>query len=185
MATTPSQPGGLRAVPPRPQRPPVNGRQPANRTNNVNVKLPDFGSVIPPLTFSVNKTTVVTSPTATTNGGPPAAPGSNFSSNEDIHAYANHGRRTARDRASELAMDAEALETILRMIPDASGSFAGARIRAMKVARPLKRIAAAEKLIAKLYVQLYATFQKEYEAELNKVGKGRTRQQPRAPFTWG
>ncbi|WP_327300403.1 plasmid transfer protein TraA [Streptomyces goshikiensis] len=174
--TTPAPNNGLRAVPPRPRQ------APGNRTNNVNIKLPDLGS-LPPLSFSVSKTVVNGS--AAPAAAPKGAPGSDFTSNEDIHAYSNHGRRQARDRASLTAMDAEALQAILKNIPDASGSFAGARIRAMKVSRPLKKIAAAEKLIAKLYVQLYAGFQREFEAELNKVGKGRVQKQPRAPFTWG
>ncbi|MGW4505714.1 plasmid transfer protein TraA [Streptomyces sp. NPDC004436] len=179
----PSHNSNLRAVPPRPRNAPTNTRPAGNRTNNVNIKLPDLGS-LPPLSFSVNKTTVV-------NGGQaPAsslksAPGSDFTSNEDIHAYANHGRKLYRDRASLTAMDAEALLTILRHIPDTNGSFAGARIRAAKVARPLKRIAALEKTIAKLYVALYAGFQREFEAELNKIGKGRAQQAPRTPFNWG
>lgn len=166
-------------VPPRPSAPP---RQAGQRTNNVNIKLPDLGS-LPPLSFSVSKTTVVNG--APTAGTPKGVPGSDFTSNEDIHAYANHGRREARDRATRTAMDAEALQAILRHIPDSSGSHAGARIRAMKVSRHLKRIAAAEKLIAKLYVTLYSAFQREYEAELNKIGKGRAQHAPRTPFSWG
>ncbi|MFD4921168.1 plasmid transfer protein TraA [Streptomyces goshikiensis] len=181
--TTPSPTGGLRSVPPRPRTAPTNARPADNRTNNVNIKLPDLSS-LPPLSFNLSKTTVVNS------GGTPAhtpksAPGSDFTSNEDIHAYANHGRKLYRDRSGLTAMDAEALVTILRHIPDTSGSFAGARIRAAKVARPLKRIAALEKTIAKLYVALYAGFQREFEAELNKIGKGRAQQAPRTPFNWG
>jgi hypothetical protein len=159
--------------------------QPVNRTNKLSVNLPSPGSVLPPLTLSVNKTVVNGATTPTAAAGAKPIPGSDFTSNEDIHAYANHGRREARDRATRVAMDAEALMAILRHIPDSTGSHAGARIRAIKVARHLKKIAAAEKLIAKLYVTLYAAFQREYEAELNKIGKGRTQQAPRTPFSWG
>ncbi|MER7507056.1 plasmid transfer protein TraA [Streptomyces lavendulae] len=181
MASSPNT--GLRAVSPRSPQPPAQ-RQPVNRTNNVNVKIPDWGSFVPKLSLTVNKT-VVNGGGAAGGVSPKAAPGSDFTSNEDIHAYSNHGRRLARDRSSLAAMDAEALEAILRHIPDTHGSFSGARMRAMRVARHLKRIAIAERFIAKSYVSLYASFQKEYEAELNKIGKGRAQQQPRQPFNWG
>jgi len=175
----PGQPGAAQRT-----RPANQPRQNSNRTNNVNIKLPDLGS-LPPLSFSMNKTVVNGAPaTSGTNGSSGGVPGSDFTSNEDIHAYANHGRREARDRATRTAMDAEALLAILRHIPDSTGSHAGARIRAMKVARYLKKVATAEKIIAKLYVSLYACFQREYEAELNKIGKGRPQQAPKTPFSW-
>ncbi|MFJ3839446.1 plasmid transfer protein TraA [Streptomyces sp. NPDC090054] len=183
--TTPAPNNGLRAVPPRPRHDPDGSRLPARDrqvNNKLNVKFSPDG-LLPPLALHLTKTTVV-------NGGgtqadtTKSAPGSDFTSNEDIHAYANHGRKLYRDRACLTAMDAEALVAILRHIPDTSGSFAGARIRAAKVSRPLKRIAALEKTIAKLYVVLYAGFQREFEAELNKVGKARAQKAPRAPFSW-
>ncbi|MBQ1163620.1 hypothetical protein KBZ21_37110, partial [Streptomyces sp. A73] len=76
-------------------------------------------------------------------------PGSDFLSNEDIRAFCEDGRKKARTRAVERALDAERLEGRLRNIPDTSGSMGGARARARRVTRPLRRVAQAEKLIAK------------------------------------
>jgi hypothetical protein len=116
--------------------------------------------------------------------GSAGTPGSAFMSNEDIHTFSEHIRKTARHRATERAMDAEQLEAVLRNIPDAAGSMAGARLRARRVSRHLKRIAKAEQLIGKEAAALYAQFEREYEAELRKVGKGRTRTAPRTAFGW-
>ncbi|MEO3750152.1 plasmid transfer protein TraA [Streptomyces sp. B6B3] len=117
--------------------------------------------------------------------GQQGTPGSDFMSNEDIRAFSEHVRREARTRATERSMDAEQLQAVLRHIPDSTGSRAGSRARARRVSRHLKLIAAAEKLIARRAAALYAAFEREYESELRKVGKGRAQQQPRAPFTWG
>lgn len=129
-------------------------------------------------------------PTVSSPGSPSASgatasagtPGAGFHSNEDIHAFAEHLRKQARNRAVERAMDAEQLESTLRHIPSTDGSHAGAWLRARRVSRHAKKIAAAEQAIAKSATALYAQFQQEYESELNKVGKGRPRQNTRTPF---
>lgn len=122
---------------------------------------------------------------APAKGGGSGTPGADFMSNEDIQKFSEHVRKTARHRAVERAMDASQLEAVLRAIPDSSGSMAGARMRARRVSRNLKRIARAEQLIAKWAAGLYANFEKEYEAELRKIGKGRAQQNVRSPFGWG
>lgn len=126
-------------------------------------------------------------------GGAPAAggaahagggtPGAGFMSNEDIHKFSEHIRKEARKRAGERAMDAEQLEQVLRNIPDSMGSMAGARMRARRVSRHLKRIAKAEQLIAKEGASLYAQFEREYEAQLRKISAARPKQ-PRTKFGW-
>lgn len=125
-------------------------------------------------------------------GGPAQAqggqstPGGDFMSNEDIRAFSEHVRKEARNRAVERSMDAEQLQAVLRHIPDVNGSKSGARARARRVARHLKLIAAAEKIIARQAAALYAAFEREFESDLRKVGKGRAGRNapPRAPFTW-
>lgn len=121
-------------------------------------------------------------------GGKTAAeektPGSDFLSNEDIHKFCEDGRKRARKRAVERALDAEMLEGRLQNIPDVNGTMAGARARARRVTRWLKRIAQAEKMIAKWYAALYSAFEREYEAQLMKIGKGRAQQKPQRPFHW-
>ncbi|MGW2594789.1 plasmid transfer protein TraA [Streptomyces sp. NPDC001515] len=111
-------------------------------------------------------------------------PGSDFMSNEDIRAFCEHYRKKSRNGATELAMDADHLGAVLRTIPDASGSLGGSRGRARRVTRWLKKAAAAEKAKQKYFAALYGTFEREYESELRKIGKGRTQPQPRRPFGW-
>lgn len=124
-------------------------------------------------------TTVVT---ATQTQG---TPGSEFMSNEDIRAFSEHVRREARNRAVERSMDAEQLQAVLKAIPDSTGSRAGSRARARRVARPLKLIAAAEKVIARQAAAMYARFEAEYESELRKIGKARSKDgKPKKPFKW-
>ncbi|MFJ2568930.1 plasmid transfer protein TraA [Streptomyces halstedii] len=111
-------------------------------------------------------------------------PGSDFMSNEDIQAFCEHLRKEARNRATERAMDADHLEAVLRTIPDAGGSLHGARARARRVSRWLKKIAAAEKAIQKYSAMVYGTFEREYESDLRKVGKGRYQPPAAAKFGW-
>ncbi|MFJ2676374.1 plasmid transfer protein TraA [Streptomyces sp. NPDC087525] len=114
-------------------------------------------------------------------------PGSDFMSNEDIRAFCEHLRKESRNRATERAMDADHLEAVLRAIPDLSGSLGGSRARARRVTRWLKKVAAAEKAIQKYSASVYATFEREYDSELRKIGKGKRspRSQPvRNQFGW-
>jgi hypothetical protein len=120
--------------------------------------------------------------TGAAGGNSTATPGAGFMSNEDIHAFCEHVRKHARNRAVERTMDAEQLESVLRHIPTPDGAMGGARFRAIRVSRHLKRIGRAEQLIAKEAAALYAQFQREYESELNQVGKARPK--PAAKFTF-
>lgn len=180
------------SVPPPPNYPPSNGSAPTpsasakpQKTTNVNVNkagiFPDLGNLFPPVTLSFTKTIV--------NGGGSGAvgkvlPGSGFTSDEDIRAYSEALRREARPRAVERALDAETLESVLKAIPDVNGSLSGSRARARRVSRPLKRIAAAEKLIAKQAAVLYATFSREFDAELARISRGRASQRRMRPAIW-
>ncbi|WP_055696150.1 plasmid transfer protein TraA, partial [Streptomyces prasinopilosus] len=111
-------------------------------------------------------------------------PGADFMSNEDIRAFSEHLRKEARNRAVERSMDAAQLEARLRNIPDASGRMAGSRARARRVTRYLKLIAAGEKAIAKWSTALYSAFEREFEAELIKIGKGRKADTAARTFNW-
>lgn len=122
-------------------------------------------------------------------GGPGAegggkVPGSDFMSNEDIRAYCEHYRKKARNLATEMAMDADHLEAVLRTIPDTSGSRSGSRARSRRVTRWLKKAAAAQKAQQKYFASLYGTFEREFESELRTIGKGRAQTKPRQPFGW-
>lgn len=123
----------------------------------------------------------------TANGGHGTGgkvPGSDFMSNEEIRAFCEHHRKQSRNGATELAMDADHLEAVLRAIPDVSGSLSGSRGRARRVSRWLKKAAAADKAKQKYFASVYATFEREYESELRKVGKGRQQQRPTNKFGW-
>ncbi|WP_431776999.1 plasmid transfer protein TraA [Streptomyces cucumeris] len=201
--STPSTPRNGRSVPPRPTTPPrvpgpgpARAPRPADRTPKFNIEklnlVPDISGIVPPLTFNYSRTTVV-------NGGGrggsakakglTGAPGGDFLNNEDIRAYCEWSRKQARDRSVATAMDVDMLEARLKSIPDVTGSMSGARARAKRVVRWGRRIAQAEKLIAKWYAALYGAFEREYEAELVKIGRGRRgpyqhgKPQP-APFGW-
>lgn len=132
------------------------------------------------LTININKggaqSTVGSSGGAQNGSGASdsALPGSDFNSNEDIRAFSNALRAQARRRAIERSMDGEQLREVLRHIPGADGSKSGSRARARRVARHLTVIATAEKLIARHSTALYAAFEREFESDLSKVGRGRT-----------
>ncbi|MYW33607.1 plasmid transfer protein TraA [Streptomyces sp. SID2119] len=172
-------------APPRPRSAPTNADQQGSVNNSKNRT---GGGFNPSIGLAVNKTVVNgqqpgpgTAPGGGTGG---KVPGSDFMSNEDIRAFCEHLRRDARNRATERAMDTDHLEAVLRTIPDASGSLHGSRARARRVSRWLKKVAAAEKAIQKYSAMVYATFEREYESDLRKVGKGRN-QPPRATkFGW-
>lgn len=168
-----------RAAARRPVDPPPAQQRRGSKVEIGKVNLaPDVS--LPPLTFSYSKTTVVQGASGG-GGGRKATPGSGFTSDEDIRAYSEAVRKSARPRAVERALDAEVLESALRNIPDVYGSMKGSRGRARKVTRHLKRIAAAEKLIAKQASALYASFTREFEAELAQISSGRRHGDPRQP----
>ena len=118
------------------------------------------------------------------NGQGKGTPGADFMSNEDIRAFSEHLRKEARNRAVTRSMDAAQLEARLRNIPAADGRMHGSRARARRVTRYLKLIAAGEKAIAKWSTALYSAFEREFEAELIKIGKGRTQPRTGQRFNW-
>jgi hypothetical protein len=172
---------------PRPSAPPPNGRPSPNGRGRPSAPAPKikngggFNTSFNP-TISITKIEGGTPAPAVTKNGQQGAPGGDFMSNEDIRAYCEHGRKAARNRAVTVALDVAMLEGRLRNIPDQLGSVAGSRARARRVTRWLKRVAQAEKLIAKWYTALYSAFEREYEAELMKIGKGRRQQKPHSRF---
>lgn len=170
-------------IPPPPNYPPTNGVSPGTPMApkpNINKT---FAPNLPSVSMSFNKTTVVQGGGGGggSTAGRRATPGSGFTSDEDIRAYCESLRKESRPRAVERSLDAEVLESALRQIPDQHGSMGGSRARARRVTRHLKRIAAAEKLIAKQATALWATFTREFEAELAQISSGRRHGDPRVP----
>lgn len=177
-------------VPPRPTTPPAAGTKNVTKTRNgggfnpslnpsfsLNVPGPKTGSNGPAAGSTAGQ---AQAPAGSRGGG---VPGSDFMSNEDIQKFCEHLRKQSRTRATERAMDADHLEAVLRTIPDVTGGLGGSRARARRVTRPLKKIAAAEKVIQKNAALVYATFEREFDSNLRKVGKGRV--QPTQPSRFG
>jgi hypothetical protein len=191
-------------IPPRPTTPPrydadtdtdgafFPGSSAAGRTKNVNrTRNGDGFGFKPTLTINVKESTGggrtagPAGPGAASGpGASQGTPGADFMSNEDIRAFSEHLRKAARNRAVERSMDAAQLEARLRNIPDASGRMHGSRARARRVTRYLKLIAAGEKAIAKWSTALYSAFEREFEAELIKIGKGRNTPNTSQKFNW-
>lgn len=157
------------------------GQRPGQRTTN---KTRVGGGLN--LNFNVTDKGVPMQPAPAGSGGPggKGTPGADFMSNEDLRAFSEHLRKEARNRAVERSMDAAQLEARLRNIPDASGRMHGSRARARRVTRYLKLIAAGEKAIAKWSTALYSAFEREFEAELIKIGKGRNAPHTGQKFNW-
>lgn len=176
-------------VPPRPTAEPRAGQRPGAESR---IRNKTGGGFNPSGKVEFHKTTVINNGPASSGGPGPGPrsggggddPGSDFMSNEDIYAFCEHLRKESRNRATRRAMDADHLEAVLRNIPAADGSRSGSRARARRVVRGLKVIAAAEKVIQKSAASVYATFEKEFESELRKIGKARTQQNPRTAFNW-
>ncbi|MCZ1013972.1 plasmid transfer protein TraA [Streptomyces noursei] len=178
-------------MPPRPTAPPTVGAK--NLTKNVTRNGGGFNpSINPSLTLNIPSPkggggagSTSAQGVATTGGSRGGSvPGADFMSNDDIRAFCEHLRKDARNRATERAMDADHLEAVLRTIPDATGNRSGSRARARRVSRWLKKIAAGEKNIQKYAAMVYGTFEREFEAELRTISKGRPKQNQRQPFNW-
>lgn len=172
-------------VPPRPTTPPAAGTKTVNKARNGGGFNP---SINPTFNLSMTKSSPQNGNSSAgqipSQGKGGSVPGADFSSNDDIRAFCEHHRKKCRNGATELAMDADHLEAVLKTIPDLGGSLGGSRARARRVSRWLKKAAAAEKNKQKYFAALFGTFEREYDSELRKIGKGRT-QQTRGPgLSW-
>ncbi|XCM28887.1 plasmid transfer protein TraA [Streptomyces parvus] len=171
-------------APPRPRTAPTNGAHPGGVNNSKNRT---GGGFNPSIGLAVNKTVVNGQPgagTAPGGGTGGKVPGSDFMSNEDIRAFCEYHRKEARNGATELALDSDHMETVLRAIADPNGTLGGSRARARRVTRWLKKAAAARKAEQKYFSALYATFEREYDSNLRTVGKARSQQRPTRTFDW-
>ncbi|MEU8623286.1 plasmid transfer protein TraA [Streptomyces sp. NPDC048669] len=174
-------------TPPRPRTAPTVGAAPTAGPSAMKSKT--GGGFNPAASVAFNKTTIINGngnagQTAAGSGTGGKVPGSDFMGNEDIRAFCEYHRKQSRNGATELAMDADHLEAVLRTIPDADGRLGGSRARARRVSRWLKKAAAADKAKQKYFASVYATFEREYESELRKIGKGRTQPKASRPFGW-
>ncbi|MFD7616592.1 plasmid transfer protein TraA [Streptomyces sp. NPDC059802] len=175
------------STPPRPTTRPTNGATAGPQTVNKNRT---GGGFNPSVSLGFTKVTQQGGGTVGQQAGGPGAaggggkvPGSDFMSNEDIRAYCEHYRKKARNLATEMAMDADHLEAVLRTIPDPAGALGGSRARARRVTRWLKKASAAQKAQQKYFASLYGTFEREFESNLRSI-KARQQQKPARTFGW-
>ncbi|MFB8046289.1 plasmid transfer protein TraA [Streptomyces hydrogenans] len=139
------------------------------------------GSFIPPINVKVS---------TGGGGGRGAGAGSphfmlgepNFANTDDVRNYCNAVRALMLQCAIELAMGAKILEARLsqaQTLPDDSPMQA--KLRAMRVARKLKRAADGATAAAKNAVAAYGAFQREY-ADLMRPRPQQRPAQPQTPF---
>jgi hypothetical protein len=135
------------------------------------------GSFVPPINVTVNNNRG-----AARNGsrGPEGLlPAPEFTSPAQVRNYCNTLRAAAVTLSIEVAMGAEILKGVLAAVPDPEGRPFGSRIRAAKVARKMQRASDDLRHAAKSAAACYATFQQEFEEEINRVRhRARKPQQP-------
>ncbi|MDL5201200.1 plasmid transfer protein TraA [Streptomyces sp. ALI-76-A] len=136
------------------------------------------GSFVPPINVTVNN-----NKNARAGGGRSHAqsllPAPEFTSPAQVRNYCNTLRAAGVTLSIEVAMGAEILKGVLAAVPDPEGRAFGSRIRAAKVARKMQKAADELRAAAKNAAACYATFQQEYEEEINRVRhRARKPQQP-------
>ncbi|OXS31922.1 plasmid transfer protein TraA [Streptomyces sp. XY006] len=137
------------------------------------------GSFVPPINVTVNNNKQA----GGSNGRRPHAeallPAPDFTSPAQVRNYCNTLRAAAVTLSIEVAMGTEILKGVLAAVPDPEGRAFGSRIRAAKVARKMNRAAEDLRSAAKNAAACYATFQQEFEEEINRVRhRARKPQQP-------
>ncbi|WUR81358.1 sporulation protein SsgA [Streptomyces phaeochromogenes] len=135
------------------------------------------GSFVPPINVTVNNNKGM----ARTGGSHAQSllPAPEFNSPAQVRNYCNTLRAAAVTLSIEVAMGAEILKGVLATVPDPDGRPFGSRLRAAKVARKMQKSADDLRHAAKNAAACYATFQQEFEEEINRVRhRARKPQQP-------
>ncbi|MCQ8835626.1 plasmid transfer protein TraA [Streptomyces malaysiensis] len=175
----------------RPHRP-TNGRADNGKGNkfaNAGAAAGGFvgamgGSFVPPINVTVNNNRSRTHAGGARPHAEALLPSPEFGSPAQVRFYCNSIRAAAVTLSIEVAMGAEILKGVLSAVPDPEGKTFGSRIRAQKVARKLQKSADDLRDAAKNAAAAYATFQQQYEEEINRVRhRARRPQQPRMDFT--
>ncbi len=135
-------------------------------------------SFTPPINININRTqNIGAGGGASRNRSLLPAP--EFTSPAQVRNYCNTLRAAGVTLSIEVAMAAEILESVLAAVPDPEGRAFGSRIRARKVSRKMRKAADDLRGAAKNAAGCYATFQQEFEEEINRV-RHRARR-PQAP----
>ncbi|MEU6001885.1 plasmid transfer protein TraA [Streptomyces sp. NPDC047197] len=136
------------------------------------------GSFVPPINVTVNNNRGARANGGRSNGQS-LLPAPEFNSPAQVRNYCNTLRAAGVTLSIEVAMAAEILKSVLETVPDPEGRAFGSRIRARKVSRKMTKAADDLKDAAKNAAGAYATFQQQYEEEINRV-RHRARK-PRQP----
>jgi hypothetical protein len=137
------------------------------------------GSIVPPINVTVNNTKQASGSSGRRPHAEALLPAPDFTSPAQLRNYCNTLRAAAVTLSIEVAMGTEILRGVLAAVPDPEGRAFGSRIRAQKVARKMNRAAEDLRSAAKNAAACYATFQQEFEEEINRVRhRARKPQQP-------
>lgn len=135
-------------------------------------------SFAPPVNININRGNGRGSPQSRS-----LLPAPEFTSPAQVRNYCNTLRAAGVTLSIEVAMAAEILQSVLGTVPDPEGRAMGSRIRAAKVARKMRKSANALRSAAKNAASCYATFQREYEEEINRV-RHRARKPNAVSINW-
>ncbi|WP_121709320.1 plasmid transfer protein TraA [Streptomyces sp. E5N91] len=142
------------------------------------------GSFVPPVNVTINRTTNNGSPQQSQKAKAQSLlPAPEFWSPAQTRNYCNSLRAAAVALSIEVAMGAEILNATLSQVPDPEGKSFGSKIRAAKVARKMRKAAAALQSAAKNAAACYSVYTAEFEQEINAV-RHRAKRPERPRMNW-
>lgn len=141
------------------------------------------GSFVPPINVTVNNNRNRSQAGGGRSGGQSLLPAPEFTNPAQVRNYCNTLRAAGVTLSIEVAMAAEILESVLAAVPDPEGRAFGSRIRARKVSRKMRKAADELRGAAKNAAACYATFQQEFEEEINRV-RHRARRPTQPVMNW-
>jgi hypothetical protein len=141
------------------------------------------GSFVPPINVTVNNNRNRSQAGGGRSGSQSLLPAPDFGSPALVRNYCNTLRAAGVTLSIEVAMAAEILESVLAAVPDPEGRAFGSRIRAKKVSRKMRKAADELRGAAKNAAACYATFQQEFEEEINRV-RHRARRPTQPVMNW-
>ncbi|QWB24795.1 MULTISPECIES: plasmid transfer protein TraA [Streptomyces] len=141
------------------------------------------GSMVPPINVTVNNNKRGSGSNGRRSHAEALLPAPDFTSPAQVRNYCNTLRAAAVTLSIEVAMGTEILKGVLAAVPDPEGRAFGSRIRAAKVARKMNKAADDLRSAAKNAAACYATFQQEFEEEINRV-RHRARKPKQPVMNW-
>jgi hypothetical protein len=169
--------------------PPRNGTDPkGNKFANAGAAAGGFlgglgGSFVPPVNVTINNSKGGGQPQSTKAKAQSLLPPPEFWSPAQTRNYCNSLRAAAVTLSIEVAMGAEILNATLSQVPDPEGKSFGSKIRAVKVARKMRKAANALQSAAKNAAACYSVYTQEFEQEINAV-RHRAKRPERPRMNW-